>query len=212
MTTRIKMCGMMRLEDVNYAIELGVNAIGLIFHAKSSRHVTLDNAKQIAMHIPAFVNLVGVFANASKQTIQQTLDQVPLDYLQFHGDEDPEFCQSFNKPYIKAVHMLEQVDLSKLAKDYLHARALLLDNSSAGGRGGGSGHTFDWQQISNNMGKAFFLAGGLHPDNVTKAIKQVRPYGVDVCSGIEVEKGVKDHAKMKAFVSAVRKVDDHETN
>jgi len=212
MTTRIKMCGMTRLDDVTYAVQLGVNAIGLIFHEKSSRYVKIADAKLIAKEIPAFVNLVGVFVNASRQTIQQTLAQVPLDYLQFHGDEDPAFCRSFNKPYLKAVHMLEHVDLKKFALDYADAKALLLDSSKAGGSGGGSGKTFDWQQITQHIGKAFFLAGGLNPDNVASAIEQVQPYGVDVSSGVEFEFGIKDHAKMKAFVNAIRKVENHETN
>lgn len=202
MRTRIKICAMTRVADALLAAELGVDAIGLIFYAPSSRFVSIAQALQIINALPAFVTAVGVFVNASPEYIHPILAQVPLGLLQFHGQETAEECRSYGRPYIKAVSMQPAVNLKQIAETYSDAKALLLDTHKTA-QPGGTGETFDWALVPKNFSMPLILAGGLTPENVACAIAQVRPYAVDVVSGVEVEKGLKSAEKMRRFVQAV---------
>jgi phosphoribosylanthranilate isomerase len=202
MRTRVKFCGITRREDAVYAARLGVDAVGLVFYPQSPRAVNLQQACQIVQDLPPFVTVVGLFVNATFSYIQQVLDRVPIDNLQFHGDESPEECSRYNRPYIKAIRMEERTDLLQLAQVYGSASALLLDTYQVG-MPGGTGQVFDWDRIPEGIPKAIVLAGGLTPENVTHAVMKVRPYALDVSGGVERTKGVKDAAKMAAFMRGV---------
>lgn len=203
--TRIKICGFTRAEDVSVAVQMGVDAIGLVFYPPSPRFVDVPKALEIISQIPAFVSVVGLFVDAQREEIEAILDKVPMDLLQFHGSENAQFCQSFQRPYLKAVAMGGGVELAALVTQYTSAAGLLLD-SHAPGAMGGSGQTFDWQSIPQSIGPKIILAGGLDPGNVRTAIEQVQPYAVDVSSGVEQSKGIKDAAKMAAFIREVNSV------
>jgi phosphoribosylanthranilate isomerase len=203
MRTRIKICGITRREDAFRAAELGADAIGLVFHADSPRAVTVARARDIVAVLPPFVCVVGLFVNRPAQDISRILGEVRIDVLQFHGDELPEDCRVFGKPYIKAVHMYPGVDLDDYTQRYADALGLLLDTCHAGNVGG-TGRTFEWSWVPGGLKKPIILAGGLTPDNVATAIRQVHPYAVDVSSGVEAVKGIKDAAKMAAFIESVR--------
>ncbi len=205
MRTRVKFCGITRCEDAIQAIHLGVDAIGLVFYPKSPRAVSPQQGRAIVRMLPPFVTVVGLFVNAPASYIRQVLETVPLDTLQFHGDEAPESCSCYGRPYIKAIRMGAEVDLQQLAAIYQGASALLLDTYQAGVPGG-TGQTFDWNRIPNELPKAIILAGGLTPENVAQAVAKVRPYAVDVSGGVEQMKGIKDAAKMTAFVRGVNSV------
>jgi phosphoribosylanthranilate isomerase len=196
------MCGMTRVEDVVHAINLGVDAIGLVFYPKSTRYVTLEKAKKLLKNIPPFVDTVAVLVNPERAFVQQIIDELPIQLLQFHGDESPEFCQQFAKPFIKAMHPQTAGQIQQEVDEYFKARAILLDTPSATNRGG-TGITFDWRIIPQDLPKPYILAGGLNEFNVLDAIKECNPYAVDICSGIEALPGVKDHLKMSQFIKVL---------
>jgi phosphoribosylanthranilate isomerase len=205
MRTRIKICGITRPEDALRAAHLGVDAIGLVFYDKSPRAVDVETAKNILAVIPPFVTIVGLFVDPTPRHVAAVLHRVPLDILQFHGNEEPGECTCYNKPYIKALHVREGVNLHDLARRYSSARGLLLD-TYVPGVPGGTGQAFNWSLIPKNLNKYIILAGGLTPKNVWQVISAVRPFAVDVSSGVESEKGIKDPEKMAAFVRGVNNV------
>jgi phosphoribosylanthranilate isomerase len=204
--TRIKICGITRAEDALAATRSGADAIGLVFYQRSPRHVSIAQAKLLAGTLPPFVTVVGLFVNAEVAFIHEVLVNVPLDMLQFHGDETPEYCTQFNKPYLKAIRVKAGVDLLQCAADFHDAKGLLLD-AHVEGIPGGTGATFDWALIPKQLPLPVILSGGLDVGNVAAAIKQVRPYAVDVSSGVEASKGIKDAAKIAAFINEVKHFD-----
>lgn len=201
--TRVKLCGLTRATDVALAVRLGADAIGLVFHESSPRAVTIPQARALVQALPAFVSTVGLFVDAGAERVQRALDEVPLDLLQFHGSESPTECARFGRPWIKAVAVRPGLDLSRVSADYVDAAGLLLDAYDPG-RPGGTGQSFDWGRIPMGLSGDIILAGGLSPENVAAAIRRMRPYAVDVSSGIEAAKGIKDEAKMAAFMQGVR--------
>lgn len=198
---RIKICGITRVEDAVYAAELGADAIGLVFYPGSPRCIDIAGAKLIIAALPPFVSKVGLFVDQDKTEIRSVLEKLPLDYLQFHGSESPGVCAAYNIPYIKSITMKAGVDLTLEARKYAGAACLLLDSHVAG-TPGGTGRQFDWSRIPSSLEKPVILAGGLSPANVRSAIATVRPYGVDVSSGVEKSRGVKDREKLAAFIRA----------
>jgi len=204
--TRVKICGITRAEDAQVAARSGAHALGLVFHEKSPRYVTVQQASQLAKFIPPFITVAGLFVNVSADYVHAVLEEVPLDVLQFHGEEEPEFCASFNRPYLKAIRVKPGVDLLQCASRYASAQGLLLD-AYVEGTPGGTGESFDWGLIPQKLPLPVILSGGLHVDNVARAIKQVRPYAVDVSSGVEASKGIKDAAKIAAFINEVKQAD-----
>ncbi len=202
MRTRVKICGITRVEDALEAINQGADAIGLVFYAKSPRNVSATQAAEIVSSIPAFVTVVGLFVDAEPAFIQEVLSVVNLDLLQFHGDETPSACRQYSRPYMKAIRVKSGTNLVQYAADYADAKALLLD-AFAEGVPGGTGLVFDWSLIPQNLPLPIVLAGGLNAENVGLAIEQVRPYAVDVSGGVEASKGIKDVAKIAAFMRGV---------
>ncbi len=200
---RVKICGITSIEQALAVATLGADAIGLVFYEKSPRHVTIATAQAIVDALPPFVSSVGLFVNHDKAKVEDVLQQIPLDYLQFHGDETPEFCEQFNRPYIKAIRVKEGIDLVQYAVDFKKAKALLVD-AYLDGVPGGTGKTFDWQLIPRELPKSVILSGGLTPNNVRQAIKAVTPWAVDVSSGVEQSPGIKDIDKCRAFIQGVR--------
>jgi len=203
MRTRVKICGITRPEDVQAAAEHGADAIGLVFYPDSPRHVTIESATSIAASVPPFLTLVGLFVNEQTDAIRKVIETVPLDLLQFHGDEDNDECSRYGLPFIKAIPMKPGTDLSARCDAYPDASGLLLDTWLPDSHGGG-GKTFNWDEIPMNLPVPIILAGGLSPGNVAAAIQQVKPYAVDVSSGVESEKGIKSADKIAAFMQAVR--------
>jgi phosphoribosylanthranilate isomerase len=204
--TRIKICGITREQDVLAAANSGADALGLVFYEKSPRHVSVQQAARLACAVPPFVTVVGLFVNPTVDYLREVLAKVPLDVLQFHGDETPEFCAQFGKPYLKAIRVKPGVDLLQCASRYASAQGLLLD-AFVEGTQGGTGESFDWALIPHELPLPVILSGGLHAGNVATAIKQVRPYAVDVSSGVEQAKGIKDAAKVAAFINEVKRAD-----
>ena len=204
--TRIKICGIARAEDALAVTHGGADAIGLVFYERSPRHVSITQARQLVGALPPFVTVVGLFVNAEAAFVREVLASVPLDLLQFHGDESPEYCAQFNKPYLKAIRVKAGVDLLQCASDFRSAKGLLLD-AHVEGMPGGTGTAFDWTLIPEQLPLPVILSGGLDAENVAAAIKQVRPYAVDVSSGVEVGKGIKDAAKIAAFINEVERTD-----
>ena len=204
--TRVKICGITRVEDALAAARSGADAIGLVFYERSPRHVSVAQAKQLAGALPPFVTIVGLFVNAEAAFVREVLANVPLDLLQFHGDETPEYCAQFNKPFLKAIRVKAGVDLLQCASDFRNAQGLLLD-AHVEGILGGTGATFDWALIPGDLPLPVILSGGLAAENVVAGVKQVRPYAVDVSSGVEASKGIKDAAKIAAFINEVKKTD-----
>lgn len=204
MRTRVKICGITRPEDALEAVRLGADAIGLVFYPPSPRAVTPEQALEIARVLPPFVTLVGLFVNEQEQSLREILARVPIDLVQFHGDEPPEACRIYARPYIKAVRMHEDVDLHQLRQQYADARGLLLDTYRKGVPGG-TGEAFDWDRIPEELADQVVLAGGLAPENIEQAIRTVRPYAVDVSGGVEREKGIKDPEKILAFMRGVER-------
>jgi phosphoribosylanthranilate isomerase len=202
--TRIKICGIKHLDDALKAIECGADAIGLIFVEKSPRYVSLTDASIIAESLPPFVTVVGLFMDATEQAVREAIKVVPLNLLQFHGNESPEFCEQFEMPYIKVLRMRENVNVVAFAQEYTGASGILLDTYSK--EGGGSGQTFDWNLIPNDVPLPLILAGGLNPENVALAVETVKPYAVDVSSGVESEPAIKDHVKIEQFIKEVQRV------
>lgn len=203
MRTRVKICSLTRVEDAQAAAAAGANAIGLIFDPNSPRVVAIEQARAIATAVPPFVTVVGVFVDAASGTVQNVLNRVPLSLLQFHGSETPDECRSYGRPYVKAIPMRDGVNLAAEEARYVDAVALLLD-AFVPGSAGGSGVAFQWDRIPATREKRIVLAGGLTPANVGNAIRTVRPDAVDVSSGVESAKGIKDSNKIAAFIQAVR--------
>jgi phosphoribosylanthranilate isomerase len=203
--TRIKFCGITREKDAQAAIALGVDALGFVLVPASSRHIPAEKAAAIRRRLPPFVSTVALLKDADAGFVQDAIDILKPDLLQFHGEEPADFCESFGLPYLKAVAMGEKQSLAALARRYKTATGLLLDSHSKGGMGG-RGESFDWSRVTA-VKAHLVLAGGLNPANVGRAIRQLRPYAVDVSSGIEAKPGIKDHDKMRAFAEAVRRAD-----
>jgi len=200
---RVKICGITRPADALAAACLGADAIGLVFYTGSPRAISIDRARDIVAVLPPFVSKVGLFVNARPEEINAALENVALDILQFHGDESPDQCRGYSKPYIKAVRMRKSVDLESFPDRFSDAMAFLLDAHVAGIRGG-TGQTFDWSRIPAGLAKPIILAGGLTSENVAEAIRRVSPYAVDVSGGVESGKGIKDPAKIAEFIREVR--------
>ena len=205
MRTRVKICGITRPDDALRAAQLGADAIGLVFYDKSPRAIDVDVARDILAVLPPFVTVVGLFVDPTPRHVAAVLHRVPLDILQFHGNEEPGECTAYYKPYIKAIRIKEGVNLHDQAKRYASARGLLLD-TYVPGVPGGTGQAFNWSLVPKNLNKHIILAGGLTPKNVWQVISAVRPFAVDVSSGVEVEKGIKDPEKMAAFIRGVNNV------
>lgn len=203
--TRIKICGITRPEDARAAVELGADALGLVFYEPSPRSVSLEQAWEIARVVPPFVTLVGLFVNETKLTVRRVMEAVPIQLLQFHGDEEESFCRSFHAPYIKAARVRPGLDLVKYAESYPTAQGLLLDAYVEGY--GGGGKTFDWSLIPPSLPLPVILSGGLEAGNVAGAVHAVRPWAVDVSSGVEAAKGIKDAGKIAAFIAGVKHAD-----
>lgn len=203
MRTRVKICGITRAQDAAEVAALGGDAIGLVFYPESPRAVSAAQAAEIVANLPAFVTVVGLFVNASPVKIRAILKTVRIDVLQFHGDESPEQCRVYGRPYIKAIAMRKDVDLQACARDYDDAVGLLLDSYREGSPGGGTGRVFDWSQVPAKFDRPLILAGGLTPENVAEAIRQTQPYAVDVSGGVESTKGIKSAAKIAAFIRGV---------
>lgn len=203
---RIKICGITRREDALACAQAGVDAIGLVFYPPSPRHVTAAQAAAIARALPPFITTVGLFVNPAAEQVEAVLNEVHLDVLQFHGDEPPEFCASFGVPYLKAIRVKAGVDLVQCAIRYQQAQGLLLD-AYVEGTPGGTGQSFDWELIPAGLPLPVILSGGLEPANVAEAIRRVRPWAVDVSSGVEAAKGIKDAAKVAAFIEGVSSAD-----
>lgn len=204
--TRVKICGITRPEDGLRAAGAGADAIGLVFYPRSPRAVSVEQARAVTAALPPFVTVVGLFVNAAPAEVAAVVDQVPVDLLQFHGDEAPEDCAGFGRPYIKALRMREDLDLQAEADRYREAAGLLLDTYRPGVPGG-TGHSFDWTRLPGDLGTPLILAGGLGPHNVYQAIRQAGPFAVDVSSGVEAAKGVKDAGKLTAFMGEVYRAD-----
>ena len=202
MNTRIKICGITRVQDGLAAARLGAHAIGLVFYDASARAVDAQQARSIVDILPPFVTTVGLFVNAEAAAVRETLAKVPLQLLQFHGDETPDYCAAFGVPYLKAVRVRPGVDLLQYARDFRTARGLLLD-AYVEGVHGGTGATFDWSLIPQSLPLPIVLSGGLYADNVAAAVRAARPWAVDVSSGVESAKGIKDAVKMEAFMNGV---------
>ena len=201
--TAIKICGITREQDALAAAHCGANAVGFVFYAKSPRAVTPARAAALMRVLPPFVTSVALFVDADVAAVKHTMAMARADLLQFHGDESPAYCRQFGVPYLKALRVRPGVDLLQYARDYHDAKALLLD-AYVEGTPGGTGATFDWALIPKNLPLPVVLSGGLTPENVTAAIKAVRPWAVDVSSGVESARGIKDAAKIAAFVTGVR--------
>jgi phosphoribosylanthranilate isomerase len=203
--TRIKICGLSRPADVEAAVDAGADAIGLVFYAKSPRYVDVARAADLARRLPPFVVPVGLFVNATAELLAEATQAIPNLVLQFHGDETPEDCRTPQRPYLRAARMSPELDLVEFASRYPDARALLLDAHVEGY--GGGGKVFDWSLIPRNVPLPVVLSGGLHAGNVIEGILRVRPWAVDVSSGVEAAKGIKDAAAIRRFCDAVREAD-----
>ena len=204
--TRVKICGITRVQDAVAAARLGADAIGLMFYPESPRAVSADQARRIVRALPPFVAAVGVFVDPSPEEVRAALAAVPLDLLQFHGDETPEFCAQFAVGYLKAARVRPGLDLIQYAARHAGAKALLLDTYVRGAHGG-TGQTFDWSLIPGALPLPVVLSGGLDPGNVAEAVRRVRPWAVDVSSGVEAAAGVKDPQKIAAFIQGARSED-----
>lgn len=199
MTPRIKICGFTRPEDAAAAAELGADAVGLVFYEKSKRAVSIETAQRIVRALPPFVGVVALFVNEEAARIEEILAQVPIDIIQFHGDEPPEFCRCFARPYIKAVRVQNTADIIAALETYPDARAVLFD-AHIEGEYGGTGHSFDWRMLPQNLNGHWILSGGLTPDNVAEAVRITGAQTVDVSSGVESAAGIKSVAKMAEFI------------
>jgi phosphoribosylanthranilate isomerase len=200
--TRVKVCGITRVEDAISAVESGADAIGFVFFEGSPRYINQEKAAEIVKVLPPFVSKIALFVNAVETEIRSVLDSVSIDLLQFHGEESPEECRRYGKPYIKVVRMHDDIDLIQLSDDYADASALLLD-SFVEGIQGGTGQRFDWSRVPADLNKLIILAGGLTVKNVAAAIREVSPYAVDVSGGVEIGKGIKDAVMIEEFIQEV---------
>ncbi len=206
MKTRIKICGLTREEDVDAAVAAGADALGFVFYPPSPRYVAPQRAAELARRIPPFVDIVGLFVNESPAAVHAACMALPISLLQFHGNEDAAYCRQFTRPYLRAARVRQGLDLVEFARTFPDARGLLLDAFVEGY--GGGGHVFDWTLIPPDLPGFLVLSGGLTATNVGEAMRRVRPVAVDVSSGVEMGKGIKDHSKIAAFVAAVRKADE----
>jgi phosphoribosylanthranilate isomerase len=206
MSTAVKICGITRVEDALYAARAGAHALGFVFHPPSPRFLEAGTAARIAHALPPFITAVGLFVDAPAATVREVLARVPLQLLQFHGAETAEYCAGFGIPYMKAVRVEPKTDLLQYARDFSGAQALLLD-AFVPGIAGGTGTTFDWSLIPATLPLPVVLSGGLNAENVVAAIRQVRPYAVDVSSGVEAAKGIKDPLRIASFMERVRHAD-----
>ncbi|MBO1923504.1 phosphoribosylanthranilate isomerase [Thiomicrorhabdus sp. 6S3-12] len=202
MRTRVKICGLTRIEDALQAVNSGADAIGLVFYEPSPRYVDIAKAKEIAAQIPAFVTVTALFVNPSKEQLEQVLREVRIDLLQFHGQETAEFCRQFGRNYIKAVPMREETDLAQIVAEFHDCSGLLLDTYKPGVPGG-TGETFNWQWVPQRFVKPIILAGGLTPENAGQAIDAVHPWALDVSGGVEASKGIKSAEKISQFMQEV---------
>ncbi len=206
MRTRVKICGITRIEDALAVAESGADSIGLVFYEKSPRNVSIDQAKAIVDALPPFVTVTALFLDAERVFVEQVIEKVGINLLQFHGKERHEDCLGFNLPFIKAIGMRDRIDTSALATEYPLASGFLLD-SHGSGEAGGTGEAFDWSLATKTLGKPLILAGGLRPENVAEAIRTVRPWAVDLSSGVESAPGIKDRDKIFALMNEVMGVD-----
>jgi phosphoribosylanthranilate isomerase len=203
--TRIKICGITRAEDRDAAIAAGADALGFVFYPSSPRYIAPEKAAQLVSPIPAFVSRVGLFVNAEPATVHSVLAEVALNVLQFHGDEDAAYCRQFGRPWIKAARVRPGFDLLEYARAFEGACGLLLDAFVEGY--GGGGKEFDWSLIPSSLPLPVILSGGLQVSNIQQAVRVVRPWAVDVSSGVEVAKGIKDAGKIAQFIAGVRNAD-----
>lgn len=201
--TRVKICGITRLADALCACEAGADALGFVFYAPSPRNIETPDAAAIVRQLPPFVMSVGLFVNPDAAFVNSVLDQVPLDLLQFHGDETDAFCSQFSRPFIKAIRMAEGLDLNKEVDKFPNARGILLDAYDPH-RYGGTGHTFEWHRVHGGLSKPIIVAGGLTPENVATAIAATRPWAVDVSGGVEQSKGIKQSSLIEAFMRGAK--------
>lgn len=208
MRTRIKICGITSLDDALQAIEAGADALGFVFYEPSPRYVEPETVKRIIGALPPFVTTVGLFVNAEASYVSEVVSLTSLSLIQFHGNETEDFCSSFGIPYIKAVRVQSAKDIIEADKEYVSAQGILLDAYKKGVPGG-TGESFDWALIPENINKPMILAGGLSVSNVGQAVNTVRPYAVDVSGGVELHKGVKDHAKVTRFIEEVSRVSEY---
>jgi len=204
--TRVKICGITRVDDALDVVSSGADAIGLVFYEPSPRNVSVERAKEIAAAVPAFVTVVALFVDPSEEQVQQVLNHVRIDLIQFHGDEDNDFCSRFQRPFIKAIRVRQASDVVASCLRFPNAVGILLDSYKPG-IPGGTGETFDWSLIPTQANKPLILAGGLNADNIAGAIDDVQPFAVDVSGGVEASKGIKDPEKVKAFLNEVYSVD-----
>jgi phosphoribosylanthranilate isomerase len=211
MRTRVKICGLTRIEDAKAAARLGVDAIGLVFYPPSPRNIDIGQARSIVDALPPFVTVVGLFVDENPKRVEEILQAVRIDLLQFHGDESRKYCEWFNRSYIKAIRMRAGTDLRRTALHYHSASGLLLDADDPLAKGG-TGQGFDWAMITPDCPLPVILAGGLRPDNASDALRNVKPYGLDVSSGVEAAKGIKDTDKMAAFIKEVQDFDQSRNN
>jgi len=207
--TRVKICGFTRPQDALAAVRLGADALGLVFYPPSPRHVGIEQARAIVAGLPPFVTVVALFVDAAAARVAEVLGAVRIDLLQFHGDEDAGYCGAFAKPYLKAIRMRPGLDLAGAMAQYREASGILLDAWHPDAQGG-TGERFDWDLVPAESARTLTLAGGLAPGNVAEALRTVRPYALDVSSGVEAGKGIKDAAKMAAFIQAVHLFDSNQ--
>ncbi|WP_415912043.1 phosphoribosylanthranilate isomerase [Neptuniibacter sp. QD37_11] len=200
--TRVKICGITNIEDALAAITAGADSLGFVFYAPSPRAVEVEQAAEIIAKLPAFVTTTALFVNAEREFIDRVIEQTRIDLLQFHGDETEAFCSSFSRPYIKAIRMKPELDLTDTVEQFTSAQAILLD-AYRPGVPGGTGEAFDWDRIPTPHPATIILAGGLNCDNVAEAVKTVKPYAIDVSGGVEKSKGIKDTDKINRFINEV---------
>ncbi|PSJ17878.1 phosphoribosylanthranilate isomerase [Nitrosomonas supralitoralis] len=205
MSVRVKVCGITRCEDAAAAIQSGVDAVGFVFWPQSTRYIDPNLARHIASNIPPFICTVGVYVDPDIAWVEETARVAKLNLLQFHGDETPEFCNQFSQPYIKAIRVKQGTDLLQYAERYSTAKGLLLD-TYVSSMPGGTGHAFDWDLIPKHLPLPLILSGGLNPTNVSMAIQRTQPWAVDVSSGVEISKGIKDEKKIFAFMQGVKQL------
>lgn len=206
--TRVKICGITSVSAAQDVCNAGADSIGLVFYKKSPRNVVISQAKEICDSLPPFVTCVGLFLDPTEEFVNSVLSEVKLDLLQFHGVETAEFCESFSRPYIKAIGMkgiYSEAEFTKVTEQYTQAKGFLVD-SHATGKAGGTGQTFDWKNVPQQQEKPIILAGGLNPENIADAVQQLNLYGVDLSSGVESQPGIKDPDKIKKLMNEVYRV------
>ena len=207
MRTRIKICGITKPADASRIVDLGVDAIGLVFYPKSPRAVDIGTAKEICTSLPALVACVAVFVDATPNEIERVLSSMPITLLQFHGQETATNCEQYGIPYIKAVRMKQEISPESVAESHPNAKAILLDSYHKG-KIGGTGESFEWERVLECKSKPIILAGGLSPLNIAEAMTITKPYGIDVSTGVEIRPGIKDEDKLQNLVAAARECDN----